>query len=486
MIPRLPGPPRNQPPASVLLADEDVRVLDILTFAFKAHHFRVSAATDGDEALRLARADRPDLVVADVRLPRRGGLELCDLLRREPELGDVPILLLSASNDTESRVEALAHGADEFMTKPFSPKELIARAQRMVARSRDVARHRQRSVELERDLGRLEGEARRAREEAARERSLRSLAGDMMGELLRTLDLDELDARLLHEVCRQTGARSAALLAPAGDGTLAAVAVRGDLFERWAGLALPVDGTCVEWLGALARAVRREELERLSEPPREVYELATFGVALLAAIREESGVEAVVVCEDRADGAPFGVAERERFGALCSAASPARATARRFRSQQDRALATLAAPASADARRRDAAREASERVADAADALGLSPVDRTLLRQALDLGPWVWSETGRSAHASLGAGDPTRRLRRLSDLIASAEACASGTPGADDDVLALLTAVGLRYQSSRLAGRSAFESWRTAVTWLGLHADPLLRASFPEAIEPVR
>jgi hypothetical protein len=401
--------------------------------------------------------------------------------------GDVPILLLSAANDTESRVEALAHAADDFMSKPFSPKELIARAQRLVSRAREAARHARRSAELERDLGKLQSEVRRARDEAERERSLRALAGGMLGELLRTLDLDELDARLLREICRQTGARSAALLAADGGAALGVVAVRGDLYERWAGLTLQANGACVEWLTVLGRPLRRDELDRLPESPHDLSALATHGVSLLAAVRGyDSRLEAVVACEDRTDGGTFSALDCERLSALCTAASPARATAHRFREQQDRALAMLGAAAGADPRRSDAAREARERLGAVANAFGLTPTELARLAQALDLGPWAWSERGRAALDSLAGGDPTRRIRGVSQLLSSAEACASGEPGCGEDVLTTLTAAGLRYQSLRLAGRSAYEAWRTAVAWIGLHTDPLFRSCFPEAVESVR
>jgi hypothetical protein len=146
----------------------------------------------------------------------------------------------------------------------------------------------------------------------------------------------------------------------------------------------------------------------------------------------------------------------------------------------------LGAQASADPRRRAVAREAHERLLAAAGAIGMTPPDRTLLERALDLGPWAWTTAGRAALESLATDDPTRRTRLLSRLLAAAEACAAAEPGAGEDLLALLTAAGLRFQSLRLAGRSVYEAWRTAVSGIGLDTDPLLRGSFPEVIEPAR
>ena len=257
--------------------------------------------------------------------------------------------------------------------------------------------------------------------------------------------------------------------------------VRGELPERWAGLRLDPRGACMEWLAALGRPAVREELERLSDMAREVGELAAHGVAMLSAVPGAHSLEAMVVCEERADGAPFGLAERERLGVLCAAAAPARAVARRFRAQQDRALDLLSAPASSDPRRRAAAREADERLLSLVDRLGMSPADRALLGRVLDLGPWAWSEAGREALGELAGDGLSCELAQLRDLVLRAHHCASGEPGAVEDALPMLAATGLRYQALRLAGRSAFESWRTAVMWVGAHTHPCLRGAFPEA-----
>jgi hypothetical protein len=198
------------------------------------------------------------------------------------------------------------------------------------------------------------------------------------------------------------------------------------------------------------------------------------------------GPSAVVVCEERPDGAPFTALERERFGALCAAAAPARAVALRFRELQDRALELVAEPESADPRRREVAREASDRLLALAARLDVADADRAALARVLGLGPWAWSDAGRAAIAQLAGEGPASDLRRMRELVIDADECSRGEPGASDDALPLLAAAGLRYQALRISGRSAFESWRTAASWLGVQGHASLRGEFPEALEPAR
>lgn len=133
----LSGKPKNpaERPPRILVVDDDRRVVELLDLALSAHGFQVLTANDGEEALRQALDERPDLVVLDVRLPRKGGLDVCEAIRRDPEDGGVPIILVSASAETETRIQGFARGADDYMGKPFRIEELLARLRALIRRA---------------------------------------------------------------------------------------------------------------------------------------------------------------------------------------------------------------------------------------------------------------------------------------------------------------------------------------------------------------
>ena len=118
-----------------LVVDDDVTVRDVVSRYLDRAGYRVDLAGDGEAALR-AVADRlPDVVVLDLMLPRLGGLEVCRRLRRESI--DVPIVMLTALGEEEDRVLGLELGADDYVTKPFSPRELVLRVASVLRRSRE-------------------------------------------------------------------------------------------------------------------------------------------------------------------------------------------------------------------------------------------------------------------------------------------------------------------------------------------------------------
>jgi len=115
----------------VLVVDDDVKTVELVKLYLKRDGYRVLSAYDGVEALRLARASHPDLIVLDLMLPGIDGLQVCRTLRAE---SDVPIIMLTAKTTDQDKLTGLDLGADDYVTKPFSPKELAARVRAVLRR----------------------------------------------------------------------------------------------------------------------------------------------------------------------------------------------------------------------------------------------------------------------------------------------------------------------------------------------------------------
>jgi DNA-binding response OmpR family regulator len=123
--------------STVLIADDDPDILALVTFKVRQAGYTLVTATDGAAALAAARETTPDLVVLDVSMPRMSGLEVCRELRADPATTKVPVLLLTARAQ-EADIEAgFDVGADDYVVKPFSPKELVARITAILGPSDD-------------------------------------------------------------------------------------------------------------------------------------------------------------------------------------------------------------------------------------------------------------------------------------------------------------------------------------------------------------
>ncbi|MBI2866040.1 MAG: response regulator transcription factor [Chloroflexi bacterium] len=117
---------------TVLLVEDEENLLEALRYSLQREGYAVLAATDGEEALEVARQADPELVILDIMLPKLDGLEVCRILRRESQ---VPILMLTARAEEVDRVVGLELGADDYVTKPFSMRELMARVRALLRRS---------------------------------------------------------------------------------------------------------------------------------------------------------------------------------------------------------------------------------------------------------------------------------------------------------------------------------------------------------------
>ena len=126
----------------ILVVDDEPEAVELVEFNLKQAGYAVVTAADGAEALKKVRAQTPDLIVLDVMLPEMDGFEICKTLRHEPATARVPIIMLTAKAAEIDRVLGLELGADDYLTKPFSPRELLLRIKKVITRGQTVEKPR--------------------------------------------------------------------------------------------------------------------------------------------------------------------------------------------------------------------------------------------------------------------------------------------------------------------------------------------------------
>ncbi|HEY8398666.1 MAG TPA: response regulator transcription factor [Flavihumibacter sp.] len=118
----------------ILIADDEPDILEIIQYNLNAEGYTVYTARDGDEALTKARQIQPDLIILDIMMPKRNGVEVCEILRTQPRFKDTLIIFLTALSDESSQLKGLDTGADDYVNKPISPKLLVSRVNALFRR----------------------------------------------------------------------------------------------------------------------------------------------------------------------------------------------------------------------------------------------------------------------------------------------------------------------------------------------------------------
>ncbi len=126
-------------PARILVVEDERDIAALVAYHLTKEGYRVSTAESGHEALEAATTERPDLMVLDLMLPGYSGYDVLAELRRRPALADVPVIILTARREEADRVKGLELGADDYLTKPFSPRELVLRVAAVLRRSQAPA-----------------------------------------------------------------------------------------------------------------------------------------------------------------------------------------------------------------------------------------------------------------------------------------------------------------------------------------------------------
>lgn len=121
---------------NILIVEDEAALVELLTYNLEKAGFQTTVARDGEEAMLAVAEAKPDLVLLDWMLPYVSGIEICRRLRRNPETRDLPVILLTARGEEGDRIRGLESGADDYVVKPFSPTELIARVRAVIRRTR--------------------------------------------------------------------------------------------------------------------------------------------------------------------------------------------------------------------------------------------------------------------------------------------------------------------------------------------------------------
>ena len=120
---------------SILIVEDDKSLSTVLDYNFKKNNFETRVADDGEQAMVLLKEKAPDVVILDWMIPEPNGLKICQMIRKNKVLKNLSIILLTAKSEEEDKIMGLNHGADDYMVKPFSPLELIARVNALIRRT---------------------------------------------------------------------------------------------------------------------------------------------------------------------------------------------------------------------------------------------------------------------------------------------------------------------------------------------------------------
>ena len=149
----------------ILIVDDEKQLVSLVGLHMKMSGYEVLSANDGEEALVIVKEERPDLIILDLMLPKIDGWEVCKRLRAEGSMGNIPVIMLTARSESEDKLKGFECGADDYVTKPFSPRELVARVKRVLARSKNGPSPSKRynignlEIDLQDFTARVEGES---------------------------------------------------------------------------------------------------------------------------------------------------------------------------------------------------------------------------------------------------------------------------------------------------------------------------------------
>ena len=121
------------PGNKILIVDDEPNIVRSLSFVLNKEGYDVSVAEDGDQAMAMIRGSKPNIIFLDVMMPKKNGYDVCQEIKSDPALMDIHVVMLTAKDQESERAKGLEHGADEYISKPFSPMKILARVRELLA-----------------------------------------------------------------------------------------------------------------------------------------------------------------------------------------------------------------------------------------------------------------------------------------------------------------------------------------------------------------
>ncbi|MGH7681437.1 MAG: HD domain-containing phosphohydrolase [Candidatus Eiseniibacteriota bacterium] len=333
---------------SILVIDDDRRVLELLQISLTQNGFKVTTAGTGEDGLESVRREPPDLVILDLRLPRKTGFEVCAALKSSKDTAQIPIIMVSASAEVDSRLQGLMHGADDYMTKPFSPKELLIKVRRIFERLDRAETLASKNKELESEVARnREDLVVRNKELRFQVYSLETLMG-LTHQLNSSLEMGELLNTLILSVVGQLRVNSACLFLTdrrENPTQLTASTFKGLKEDHARGITFDYNGPFVRALvpteGEEGRPLRLADIEDDPALESAVGPLFASGFTVVAPVVMKARVTGILAVGEKVSGQEFQSADIEMLKALSESAGIAIENARLFKDLQEAYVSTV-------------------------------------------------------------------------------------------------------------------------------------------------
>ncbi len=360
------------------MVDDDIRVVELLQITLSGRGYTVYTAYDGESVLEEVERRNPDLLVLDLTLPRRNGFQILEELRASERTASLPVILISSDASNEARIHGLRLGADDFLLKPFSPRELIVKIRRILDRVADQRLLSKKAERLEDELRKQRQAILTAHHEMDRNLLRIGAVLQHIEDLNQTRSPDSVLEECAHALVGDLGLSQVCVFALDQNNRQYVPRAWRGLDERAAiNLSISADGFLAQVLSLEGRTMMLDEFAEYPRAREEVLRLSAAGIVHLTPVRAKEGLVALIGGSTKASGQPLDRFDVHLLGVISRSAAVSLENASAFEGVRDSFVETTAHLIAALESRYESLAGHSERVRDLAlricSEMGISP-----------------------------------------------------------------------------------------------------------------